>query len=151
MTPQEDNSWSHAPGFQIVLRLSFPFSNFVFMVINLNHAQNSVYISVSQSKSPELYHRVPDRPLFSQLFLKLCSTFQTLLPKYPCLLCKDSKQIYPLLRDSEPAHIPRKCGVQNHSLYFYDNLLVRLISTYNHICLFKSIFLVDTYVIRIDL
>lgn len=38
MTPQEDNSWSHAPGFQIVLRVSFPFPNFVFMAVNLNHA-----------------------------------------------------------------------------------------------------------------
>lgn len=76
MTPQEKDSWSHAPGScKIFLHVSFPFSNFVFMVINLSHAHNYVYISVSQYESPDLYLGAPGRSLISQTLYNLPNSF----------------------------------------------------------------------------
>ena len=68
MTPQEEDSWSHTPGFhQTFLHVSFPFSNFVFMVINLSHAYSYVYIPMSQYESLGLYQGALARSLISRI------------------------------------------------------------------------------------
>lgn len=104
MTPQEESSWSHAPGLhQTFLHVSFPFSNFIFMVINLSHAYNYVYIPVSQCEWLNLYQGVSARSVISQTLF----TLPSFLFKCPNLLCIDYR-LYPLLRDKEPGHNPKK-------------------------------------------